>query len=99
MVVNAVVLWFYMGASAFLGWNASLLDEKNLRSCIYPATPGQTGLAPDPDTARFVGSGTVEFTARGEGNEAVRVRCELAPATEDSNVGDLLRVEWAEVVR
>lgn len=103
IAVNAVVLWFYLGASASLGWHASLLDEDNLRLCAIAADRGVPSEV-DADGARFVGDAQVEFTAtvRGEGERPhdIVVRCTMRVRDgEDVSLGDPLEVVTSAVVR
>lgn len=104
VVVNALMLWFFAGAGASLGWHDRMLDDDTLRACGQAARGTQgAGWIDDPRDAEFAGPATVRFDAtwRPFGDEParpVRVECELGTRA-DADMGDPLEVLRAEVVR
>lgn len=104
VVVNAVMLWFFAGASASLGWHDRMLDDDTLRACGQAAVGTQgPGWFDDPRGAEFAGPATVRFDATWRPFDDVPARgatieCELGTG-EDAQIDDPLVVRRAEVVR
>ncbi|MEO5662913.1 MAG: hypothetical protein ABIR39_06475 [Nocardioides sp.] len=111
--VNALMLWFFLGMTASLGWHAKLLDETTLRSCAASALDRTNGdgrsVSPwsaDLTGARFVGDATIRFVGdfdtyddeTGEGTATLEVECTLAVADGDSSTSAQLVVRRARVV-
>ena len=107
VLVNLVVLWFFVGASASLGWHAKMLDDRTVRACSYTALLGSPrGWPDDVGDPMFVGDATIRFAAtttltrRGrEVEQEIEVECRLGVRDPDASTSDDLVVEHAEVVR
>ena len=107
VLVNLVVLWFYVGASASLGWHVKMLDERTVRACSHTALLGSAVGGPDEvGDPTFVGDSTIRFpasatvTRRGrEVVEEIEVECRLGVRDPDASTSDDLVVEHAAVVR
>ena len=107
IAVNAVMLWFYLGMAASVGWGARALDHDTLQACALRAFEGDAVFVGRDDVgeARYVGDATIRFTAtfevygdKGRSVTSSEIQCTVEAAGEDSDIGDQLAVVRATVV-